>query len=240
MDMTLWTPQLQRCMLKVSHEWLYDSSYFFTSFLIIYIFVVAGGLCNHELGISTIQISIAGCPWIQTYDQNTFQKLYNGIPAHFIELQVTEIKGDPDPDNNDERSRIEAIWNFFQGGSPYIQTKDLLETSTKAESINEGIDDITNGADNTGIIDSIQASENQSNQESETVRFQYDGNLKMAMHVTSDRLSCNNYDSDTYPSEEGVSSFHVLTSMKKFLIKVTFLYDLTEGFTCAIVDAEDL
>ena len=90
------------------------------------------------------------------------------------------------------------------------------------------------------VLDNIAEMEKDEEENLKLVRFQYDSDLKMDMHMLGDHLSCNNYDFTKYPVEEGVSSFHVLTSMKKFLIKVTFLYDLTEGFTCAIVDAEDL
>lgn len=196
-------------------------------------------MCNHLLGISTIQINIAGCPWSETYEQNTFQKLYNGIPAHFIEIQVIEIKGDPDPENNNERSRIEAIWDFFQGESRFIQTKDLLETSIKAESINEGIDDITNGADNTGMIDSIQASENQSSQQSETVRFQYDGILKMDVStIGGDNLQCTNYTRQMYDPSMS-QSFHVVDYMATFSMEIALKYELIPGtLFCNKVDTE--
>jgi len=205
---------------------------------------VVGGLCEKRLGNTQIQIQMRRCPdsGFLTYDHNVVRDVYNNVPAHQLDVEVVEVF----KSNGEERNG--KIWEYFQS-PPIIQTIDLRSTGIVDKSLEEENNSIltntTKGTKNeenvrNNELDDIAEMEKDEEENLELVRFQYDGDLKMDMLMLGDHLSCNNYDNKTYPIEEGVSSFHVLTSMTEFLIKVTFLYDLTEGLTCDIVDAEDL
>jgi hypothetical protein len=70
--------------------------------------------CNYTLGKSTIQIILVGCNWEgkQYIQRGPIQQYL--VPAHFLSVQVVEIK-----DDNDQRKNI--VGKFFQNTSPQTQ-----------------------------------------------------------------------------------------------------------------------
>eukprot|EP00957_Ditylum_brightwellii_P147540 11235948-Ditylum_brightwellii.AAC.1 len=82
---------------------------------------IVGGLCDKQLGTSTVHMKIVGCDWnkiatpqpgdLNTFTQNGPTHIYNNVPAHLLDIQVTDIK-------NRNGERIYHIFNFFQGTRP--------------------------------------------------------------------------------------------------------------------------
>lgn len=70
-----------------------------------------GGKFIHNLGKSTIQVQIKRCTWEgKQYVQREFRREHL-VPARAVSVQVVKIQ-----DENDTRKN--AMWEFFQGTSP--------------------------------------------------------------------------------------------------------------------------
>ena len=173
---------------------------------------------------------------IITFHQGQARAVYNSVPAHVLDIQVIEL------DNNSVRNG--DIWTYFQDPSK-VRTIDLRSTDIADEAMEEEEDSMiyntTKGLQDeedlkdTELKNAIEM-EKEEEENLELVRFQYDGVLKIDVRILGDRLNCDSYNNEYAEGD----SFHVLSSMEQFLVKVDLFYDLTESMPCDIVDTEDL
>ena len=201
---------------------------------------VVGGLCNKNLGTSTIQVKVVGCDWErQTYPQLSTRGVYDNVPAHLLDVQVMEIENP----SKEPPARIGNIWNIFQGDRPLVRTIDLRSAGT-ADAAIEGERESLGGNYTTGInskdnikqeeMENIETIAKEEEENLELVRFQYDGDLMMEVSVLPDLLECSNYS-----STEDTDSFHVLDYMKYFLVRIDLKYEIIEDKVYRnIVDSE--
>ena len=106
---------------------------------------VAGGLCNIPLGTSAIQIGIAGCEWKDEITQSGWTNVYDRMPAHVLEVQVTGITGSERRIMEQIRGDIRAIdlvplqqedddaviIRFEYGGTPRMKVTIEPENNSK-------------------------------------------------------------------------------------------------------------
>ena len=106
---------------------------------------VAGGLCNIPLGTSAIQIGIAGCEWKDEITQSGWTNVYDRMPAHVLEVQVTGITGSERRIMEQIRGDIRAtdlvplqqedddavIIRFEYGGTPQMKVTIEPENNSK-------------------------------------------------------------------------------------------------------------
>lgn len=199
--------------------------------------IVAGGKCDLNLGRSSVQIRVKGCPnelheggyLEQSFTQNSFEKMYESLPAQFLEVRIIGVK---DGDKN-----ITHISDYFYGTDPIVKSINLLSTEEEDEAVNAALSKNKKGTGNTGTpgknvedIDSVKESE----KFKETVRFQYDGELKLDFSVASadDKLDCNR----NIPAKE---SFHVVEYMDTISVNIglKFEIDKDRNLYCNLVDA---
>jgi len=163
--------------------------------------VVAGGKCNKKLGSSWIQFKILGCPWSLTVEQNVYKKLYQTLPAQVLEVQIVDFRDQPDGPEKQNSSRYNFLVDYFQGNSPKLKIIDMRETENEENLIAKEIEgrkefEGNTGTGNTDSFDSAaDGGAGDFDEMKETVRFQYDGVLKMEVTVNStyDELSCDSY-----------------------------------------------
>ena len=77
---------------------------------------VVGGLCNLNLGESTVQVNIVGCDWVGiNTTQPGIRGSYNNVPSHLLDVEVIEIT-----DSSATKKRHDHIWSYFQGERPLV------------------------------------------------------------------------------------------------------------------------
>lgn len=210
---------------------------------------VVGGLCDIPLGTSSITTTIVGCNWDggepYTQDGNT-NNIYNNVPAHLLDVKVTDIR-------DAEGERIDHIYDFFQGDEPLVRTIDLRSTAGVDSALEEEETDLaSNSGTSRGFndedqraqdeVDNLARIEEEEKKELETVRFQYDGDLKIDVTIFDDNgdniaiESCSNY--DALCIEHEADSVHVLEYMEKFDVRVDLKYEIQDGTYCTIVDED--
>ena len=154
-----------------------------------------------------------------------------------MHLEVVEIL-------DKAEKRIENIYNFFQSDPPVVRDIELLDATEDAKLIQKEQQEASaEGNGNTGRGNAgeeaggeIQTLENDGLEaEQSTVRFQYDGFLKMEITIDEqeDVLDCSDYSLQLFGSGE---SFHVMAYMTIFVVRVDLRYDLSENNSCDIVD----
>mmetsp|Transcript_21609 Transcript_21609/g.27877 ORF Transcript_21609/g.27877 Transcript_21609/m.27877 type:complete len:1916 (+) Transcript_21609:457-6204(+) len=195
---------------------------------------VVGGLCNKNIGKSTVLVKVVGCDWegMEKIQPDT-RGLYNDLPAHLLDVEVVEI-------TDSENNRHDHIWEVFQGDRPLVRTIDLRSFGAVDESIEVERESLS-GNFTTGIKakDDIKEEEEKNletiakeeEEDLDLVRFQFDGELQMEVSVFPDSLRCSDH-----PSTGG-DSFHVLDYMTYFLVRVDLKYELImDKVYCDIVD----
>ncbi len=188
-----------------------------------------------------------GCPWEGKTERRTigeqeaFSNIYRGVPAHFLQIEVIEIEDDND-------TRIDNIYNFFQDTSPVVRTIDMLDFPGQEEKIKEGEKTQADGNGDTGRTNKAKSEEDEALAKADAeveadegaVRFQWDGVLKMTVKIPDtkgeDLLECETHG---FPVGEG-KSFHVMEYMQLFDLSVKLHYELAPGIICDIVDADEL
>ena len=205
---------------------------------------VAGGKCDKRLGDSMIEYNILGCAWSAHLEQKGFEMLHQSVPAHILEVQITNILNDGEP--------VGFLDHFTEG--PIIHTVNLLDTETAENVIGEEIKERKDKQGSSGIPNPNSATNDfggTSNTQiedteklKESVRFQYDG--KMIMKVTlkegDDLKDCEHYTQTEDP--DVTQSFHVLDYMKTFAVNVQLRYELIApvgadlGVYCDMVDED--
>ena len=182
-----------------------------------------------------IKFKILGCKWEVVEQQNQVKKLYQTLPAQVLEVQV-------------KSSQYQIITEYFQGDSPTIRTIDMRETENEEKLIEEEIDgrkefEGQTGTGNTESFDSTaDGSASDFEELKETVRFQYDGVLKMEVTVNStyDKLSCDSYTKTSFTDGTIGQSFHVVDYMSLFKLRIDLEYEIIPGTVfCDILDQED-
>lgn len=191
---------------------------------------VAGGLCDHPLGNSTVQIQVLGCEWEGKKDtlgiQEGFSKRIVDLPAAMLEVQVTEILDE----NND---RIQPIWNTFQG---IIRTIDLLDTEIMEDLISKEEEKEQQRKGDTGTVRDDVDTPLDANliKDKEKVRFQYDGELQMIVTIDQDDATEQKCYNNTV-----AHSFHVIDYMTLFKVRVDLEHEIVKDkIYCDIVDSE--
>lgn len=219
----------------------------------MFLLVVAGGLCNKELGSSWIKFNILGCPWSEVMQQNVYKKLYQTLPAQVLEVQVVDFRDQPDGPEKENSSRYTFLVDYFQGVSPKKRTIDMRETENEENLIAKEIEgrkefEGNTGTGNTESFDSAaDGSAGDFDEMKETVRFQYDGVLKMEVTVDStyNKLSCDGYEELTLADRTSSQSFHVVDYMSLFQVRIDLEYEIIPGsetslpVVCDILDQED-
>jgi hypothetical protein len=85
----------------------------------------------------------------------------------------------------------------------------------------------------------------------ETVRFQFDGQLRMNVNVPEmdpdvaegptvvvDELTCDNFTMSPNPDTYSTQSFHVIDYMKLFDVRIDLKYEIFDGMFCDDIDEE--
>jgi len=169
--------------------------------------------------------------------QDEFELLHQDLPAQLLNVQIVEVIGLGSGPIND----------FFNGDNPVVRTINLRDT--------EAEDDLVQGevvqrqefeGEGTGVADtkSFDAdSEGLSetvDELKETVRFQYDGVLKMELSVNSayDELTCTPSETTELTDPTIGKSFHVVNYMAIFFVRLDLQYEIIPGVFCDIVDED--
>ena len=202
------------------------------------VFVVAGGDCNLPIGKSTAKISILGCDWPgktivhDTYNGDEYKKRVVNLPAAVLEVELVEIQ-----DQQDER--IDEIWDAFQ--NPVVfRVIDLRETTEVEDMLQKEEDSEVHT--NTGTAEDeagdLLAEKDEVMEEEETVRFQYDGTLKMSISIEhSSAFEVENVRYDQLPAKIDFDSFHVIDYMSLFKLRVDLEYEIIKDEVyCSKVD----
>jgi len=207
---------------------------------------VVGGLCDRGIGTSIIQINIPGCDWnpfkteyieSDTKTMTRTRNVCNNLPAHRLEVQLMDIRDDQD-------SRHQHIYEHFQGPQPESRIIDLRDSVTvdnaveKEKNISES-NEAKKGTENNNYIEQEKkdeaAMEMEEEEETETVRFQYDGKLKVEVTVPHDELKCSSYSLVDY---NNANSLHVVEYMERYNIKIDLKYEIINNQVyCDIVEA---
>lgn len=173
---------------------------------------------------------MSGNEFIQSGKYNTYQNL----PAHFLRVEIIEIQ----EVIGSKKERLNNIFKAFQV-PPLVREIDLLEATQKAVSLGEELDRVEEDNGNTGIeVDNpvnATAANDELNKQESTVRFQYDGELKMTVTIdkNEDKLDCTTYDQKFGEGE----SFHVMDYMTIFKVDVALVYEIiADRLYCDIVD----
>ena len=201
-------------------------------------FLVAGGDCNRPLGKSTAKISILGCDWQgktivhDAYIGDAYKKRVVNLPAAVLEVELVEIQ-----DQQDER--IDEIWDAFQ--NPVVfRVIDLRETTEIEDMLQK--EEEKEVHTNTGTAEDeagdLLADKDKVMEEEETVRFQYDGTLKMSVFIEhSSAYEVENVRYDQLSTKIGFDSFNVIDYMSLFKLRVDLEYEIIKDEVyCSKVD----
>jgi len=205
---------------------------------------VVGGKCNKFLGKSSVLIKVANCVWEpEPFVQSDNIIDFTNIPAHIMNIEVVDIV-------DSDESTIFPIWQVFQGTNPIVRSIDLRDVGAELENEQTAVESSSSrtdtGKENTAAEDrqdeELSAIEEKEDESLDTVRFQYDGVLKMEVVIdrSEDKYpnSCEKEEEDQpNPADfNGADSLHVMEYMKTFTVDVYFQYQILEGVTCDIVD----
>lgn len=206
-----------------------------------FIAVVAGGLCDLNLGTSQVKMRIKGCAeelhlggdLEHAFEQTSFEKVYNNIPAHFLDVSIEEVA-------NSEGTLLTAINEYFNGADPIIRSINLVGTGQEDKALEDVIEEEEEDTGDTGTetvdkLEDVEALE-EGEDLKETVRFQYDGVLQMDVEVGGDNLQCSDY---TLEDEDNIDSFHVVEYMQLVDISMKLKNEIVKDeLYCNQVDTE--
>ena len=210
---------------------------------------VAGGFCNHPLGVSDVRLTIQGCLWegvVLTQDQ--YRQEHN-VVAQFVDLSVDDIRG------RDGNSRGPIIRALSTSRDSSIDLRDLEEedelasnatpegagsdtsgtmsngnstassldaTEVVGNSTNATTGKVTMGNENTTAI--ITALDEKDEAEAEVadlkvVRFQYNGQDHLRT-VFGERADITGCGSDAESKYVDSYSYHVIGMLSLFEVRV--------------------
>ena len=201
---------------------------------------VVGGQCNKYLGRSSVLIKVANCVWEpDPFVQSDNIIDYTNIPAHIMNVEVLDVV-------DSDASTIFPVWQFFQGTNPLVRTIDLRdveqvkkEVELEGSSANTDTGKEDKAAKQTEKED-LAVIESEEEDQLDTVRFQYDGVLKMNVEIDrgAKKFKCAK-DEESWPKLAnfgGAQSLHVIDYMESFFVNIYLEYEILEGITCDIVD----
>ena len=154
------------------------------------------------------------------------------LPAAVLEVELVEIQ-----DQQDER--IVEIWDAFQ--DPVVfRTIDLRETAEVENMLQD--EEEKEVHTNTGTAEDeagdLLAETDEVMEEEETVRFQYDGTLRMIVSIEhSSARELENVRYDQLSPKKSFDSFHVIDYMSLFKLRVDLEYEIIKDEVyCSKVD----
>lgn len=181
---------------------------------------------------------MVGCDWqgieVEKVPENNedFSDRIVDLPAAMLEVQVNDVL-------NENKDRIQPIWNEFQGGgSPLIRTINLLDTGVmedliEVEEANEEEMKVKTG---TARDDAASPLNTTVIEDKEKIRFQYDGEIIMEISIEAE----NGLKQDCYKENiTDADSFHVLDYMTLFKVRVDLEHEIVKDkLYCDIVDQD--
>eukprot|EP00978_Attheya_sp_CCMP212_P027543 scaffold92309_cov43-Attheya_sp.AAC.1 len=181
---------------------------------------VAGGLCNHTLGISTIKVKVRQCNWFQEFTQDSFKAAYL-VPGSQLDVSVMNVVK-PGTEPPEIHGNIMAVFDKM------TKMIDLRDTSGEDEDIEEA----ENAEGNSDIANAL----GQLNRAKEVVRFQFAGTLTLDFQFgEADNKGNCNIDDLEEDAGQGTSSLHVIPVQSAFSPIVFLKYQLVEDLFCDIV-----
>lgn len=168
-----------------------------------------------------------------TFEQTSFEKVYNNIPAHFLDVKIEEVV-------DSQGNLLGAINEYFNGADPIIRSINLVGTGQEDKALEGVIEEEEEDTGNTGTetvdkLEDVEALE-EGEDLKETVRFQYDGGLQMDVEVGGDNLQCSDY---TLEDEDNIDSFHVVEYMQLVDISMKLKNEIVKDeLYCNQVDTE--
>jgi hypothetical protein len=198
---------------------------------------IVGGQCNEQLGKSEVVIKVMNCEWSPArFTQSGIMQKYTNLPAHLMHVEVTNIV-----DKNEKQ--IDPIFQHFQGERPIVRVIDLRDANViKADFTAEKQSIETNtttGKENINALNEeemgLSALEEGEEEKLDSVRFQYNGVLRMQVFIEErkDMLDCDEADLAEYGDAQ---SLHVIDYMTVFDVEVKLVYEILTGLFCDIVD----
>lgn len=184
-----------------------------------------------------MQISIAGCDWSKDVQQDEVEKVHQDLPAQLLNIQIIE-------------SQHSHIQDFFRGTNPVVRTIDLRDTEGEDALVNDELNERQEfDGEDTGTVNptdeafgqDAEGQEKAVNSVKETVRFQYDGKLKMdvTLRQTDDKKTCQNNTSTDLTDQTIGKSFHVIDYMTIYKMRIDLFYEIIPGVAiCDMLDAE--
>ncbi len=183
-----------------------------------------------------IKVRIKGCSdelhyggyLYEPLEQTIFEKIYNNMPAHFLEIKVEEIV------------ESSEITEYFNGPEPIVRSINLLGIGQEDKAMEDVIEEEEEDVGDTGTdtVDKIEDAEALEDGEKlkETVRFQYDGVLKMDVEIGGDDLQCTNY---ALEDPNNIDSFHVVEYMQLIDVSMKLKNEIIkDALYCNQVDTE--
>lgn len=197
------------------------------------------------LGTVQLEIRVKGCAEdlhtggylavSENWVQNGYEKVYNNVPAQFLEVKIDHI--------SDESVPIGQFNQYFNGDDPIVRSINLISTEEEDTQINTVLQSNEDDSANAGTpgrniqdLDSVESAEKLK----ETVRFQYDGVLKMDFSVSSsdDSLACTPVRNPAI--DPTLESFHVVEYMDIISIEIRLKFEIykEKDLYCNLVDTE--
>ena len=169
-------------------------------------------MCDHPLGKSTIKIGVLGCKWESFKTQSSWKGVYQSVPPAILEVILDGIQDDRGEPRHLILEELQKI------GSETINLVDVQSAQNKLFE--------TDGNDAT-------ESDEDPDENKETVRFQYDGKILMNIVVEESKdhaISCK--------SNEDSRSFHVIDYMTIFKVRGNVVHEISkeDGLYCDIVE----
>ena len=175
---------------------------------------VAGGLCDHMLGISKIKVKVANCKWSQIITQDAFKAAHT-VPGHVLTVRVVDVI---DPTTKNTRNPIQEWF----ATDDMEQSVNLLETAME--------DDAIGGGDDSPEASEMEQEEEALQETRETVRFQFDGDLEVSFvagtFVQDEKGDCDG--STRSPKGDTTYSLHVMPTGSVFIPSVFLKYKLLD------------
>ena len=185
---------------------------------------VAGGLCNKTLGTAYIKYSILGCNWNGSILQQSNHFGSHFIPAQVVRILVILV-------NDYSNTPVTIVNNFFSDKQKIVDLRKYVDPSAASSSFNS---DATGSRLGVFSPPMLNQTEN-----TEYVRFQYDGNLKLKFKLTSAdsvgaqcKQECTDFSSPYYQT---CDSIHVISALSIVQFDVSVYYEILPGLTCDIV-----